>query len=66
MSLIKSVDVPKHMADRLRSRRIAARLSGGAKQPTVPANKPLAGSPFAPATSRDEKPVTELLGPTLL
>ena len=34
MSLIKSVDVPKHMADRLRSRRIAARLSGGAaKQP---------------------------------
>ena len=34
MSLIKSVDVPKHLADRLRSRRIAARLSGGAtKQP---------------------------------
>ena len=34
MSLIKSVDVPKHMADRLRSRRLAARLSGGAaKQP---------------------------------
>ena len=34
MSLIKSADVPKHMADRLRSRRIAARLSGGAaKQP---------------------------------
>jgi hypothetical protein len=65
MSLIKSVDVPKHMADRLRSRRIAARLSGGAKQPTVPATKPLAGSPFAPA-SPDEKPVTELLGPTLL
>ena len=29
MSLIKAVDVPKHMADRLRSRRIAARLSGG-------------------------------------
>jgi hypothetical protein len=64
MSLIKSVDVPKHMADRLRSRRIAARLSGGAKQPTLPATKPLAGSPFAPATSPDEKP--ELLGPTLL
>jgi hypothetical protein len=64
MSLIKSVDVPKHMADRLRSRRIAARLSGGAKQPTLPATKPLAGSPFAPATSSAEKP--ELLGPTLL
>ena len=49
MSLIKSVDVPKHMADRLRSRRIAARLSGGAKQPTVPTTKPLAVPPFAPA-----------------
>ena len=37
MSLIKSADVPKHLADRLRSRRIAARLSGGAaKQPVVP------------------------------
>ena len=48
MSLIKSVDVPKHMADRLRSRRIAARLSGGAKQPAVPATKPLAGPRFVP------------------
>ena len=61
MSLIKSVDVPKHMADRLRSRRIAARLSGGsAKQPTVPASKPLAAPPVAP----DETP--ELLGPAIL
>ncbi len=66
MSLIKSVDVPKHMADRLRSRRIAARLSGGAKQPTAPAAKPLAGNPFAPAIASDEAPATELLGPTLL
>ena len=38
MSLIKSADVPKHMADWLQSRRIAARLSGGAaKQAIVPA-----------------------------
>jgi hypothetical protein len=37
MSLIKSVDVPKHMADRLRSRRIAARLSSGAPKAIVPA-----------------------------
>ena len=41
MSLIKSVDVPKHMADRLRSRRIAARLSGGAaKQPSARKESP--------------------------
>jgi hypothetical protein len=61
MSLIKSVDVPKHMADRLRSRRIAARLSGGAaKQPAVPANKPLAVPPITP----DKTP--ELLGPATL
>jgi hypothetical protein len=40
MSLIKAADVPKHLADRLQSRRIAARLSGGPKQPI--ANKPLA------------------------
>jgi hypothetical protein len=41
MSLIKAVDVPKHMADRLRSRRIAARLSGGTakKSIVVPAKK---------------------------
>jgi hypothetical protein len=37
MSLIKAADVPKHMADRLRSRRIAARLSGGISKPIVPA-----------------------------
>jgi hypothetical protein len=66
MSLIKSVDVPKHLADRLQSRRIAARLSGGAKQPTVPATKPLASTPFAPAIVSDEMPATERLGPTLL
>jgi hypothetical protein len=66
MSLIKAVDVPKHMADRLRSRRIAARLSGGAKQTTVPATKPLAGTPFAPAIVSDQAPATKLLGPTLL
>lgn len=66
MSLIKAVDVPKHMADRLRSRRIAARLSGGVKQPTVPASKPLAVTPFAPAIVSDQAPITERLGPTLL
>ena len=63
MSLIKSVDVPKHMADRLRSRRIAARLSGGAaKQPALPATKPL----VAPRIAPDETPTTELLGPAIL
>jgi hypothetical protein len=61
MSLIKSVDVPKHMADRLRSRRIAARLSGGAKQPASPATKPLIVPPIAP----DGTPTTELLGPAI-
>jgi hypothetical protein len=59
--LIKSVDVPKHMTDRLRSRRIAARLSGGAKQPTLPATKPL----IAPAIAPDGTPTTELLGPAI-
>jgi ABC-type glutathione transport system ATPase component len=63
MSLIKSVDVPKHLADRLRSRRIAARLSGGAKHPALPKSKPLAAPPLAIA---DEKPTGGLLGPTLL
>lgn len=63
MSLIKAADVPKHMADRLRSRRIAARLSGGAsKQPTLPASKPLAAPPIA----IDKTPATELLGPAIL
>ena len=36
MSLIKAADVPKHMADRLRSRRIAARLAGGGGKPVAP------------------------------
>jgi hypothetical protein len=50
MSLIKSADVPKHMADRLRSRRIAARLSGGAaKQPMAPAKAPATSEPSAAA-----------------
>ena len=58
MSLIKSVDVPKHMADRLRSRRIAVRLSGGAsKNPTLPAGKPLA----VPAIAPDTTPTGDLL-----
>jgi hypothetical protein len=61
MSLIKSVDVPKHMADRLRSRRIAARLSGGsAKQPIVPASKPVAVPAVVPVGT------PELLGPAIL
>jgi hypothetical protein len=52
MSLIKAADVPKHMADRLRSRRIAVRLSGVAsKNPTLPAGKPLAVPPIAPDTT---------------
>jgi hypothetical protein len=47
MSLIKSVDVPKHMADRLRSRRIAARLSSGAAKPSVPAKDNIVSIPAA-------------------
>jgi len=62
MSLIKAADVPKHMADRLRSRRIAVRLSGsGSKKPTLPTGKPLAAPPIAP----DKTPTTEL-GPATL
>ncbi len=58
MSLIKSADVPKHMADRLRSRRIAARLSGGAaKQPMTPSKAPTASVPSV-AT---EPPTPEVL-----
>ena len=51
MSLIKSADVPKHLADRLRSRRIAARLAGagGGKKPVVPAKDRAAATPVAPA-----------------
>jgi hypothetical protein len=58
MSLIKSADVPKHMADRLRSRRIAARLSGGAaKQPMTPSKVPTASEPRIAA----EPPTAEVL-----
>jgi hypothetical protein len=53
MSLIKAADVPKHMADRLRSRRIGARLSRGAvKQPILSEKKPIVaptGLPGSPA-----------------
>jgi hypothetical protein len=38
MSLIKAADVPKHLADRLKSRRLAARLSRGSA-PIVPTKK---------------------------
>ena len=49
MSLIKAVDVPKHMADRLRSRRIGARLSGSQpKQPIVPAKDSVPPTSLAP------------------
>jgi hypothetical protein len=47
MSLIKSVDVPKHMADRLRSRRIAARLSNGVPKPIVPEKASVVAIPLA-------------------
>jgi hypothetical protein len=49
MSLIKSADVPKHLADRLRARRIAARLSGvGAKAPVVPQKGAITPTAIAP------------------
>jgi hypothetical protein len=48
MSLIKSADVPKHMADRLRSRRIAARLAGVGGKTVVPAKDLDAPTPAAP------------------
>ena len=51
MSLIKAADVPKHMADRLRSRRIAARLSGGVAKPIVPVKDSVA-SPIAAVDTR--------------
>ncbi len=58
MSLIKSADVPKHMADRLRSRRIAARLSSGAaKQPVTPSKAPTSAEPGVAA----QPPVPEVL-----
>jgi hypothetical protein len=46
MSLIKAADVPKHMADRLRSRRIAARLSGGVSKPIVPVKESVVATPI--------------------
>jgi hypothetical protein len=48
MSLIKSADVPKHMADRLRSRRIAARLAGAVGKPVPPAKNRDEATPTAP------------------
>jgi hypothetical protein len=53
MSLIKSADVPKHMADRLRSRRIAARLSGGAAKQPIPGTKDPIAPPVAPIETPD-------------
>jgi hypothetical protein len=38
MSLIKAADVPKHLADRLKSRRLATRLSRGTT-PALPTKK---------------------------
>jgi hypothetical protein len=50
MSLIKSADVPKHMADRLRSRRIAARLAAsGGKKVVAPVEDRDGETPAAPA-----------------
>lgn len=49
MSLIKSADVPKHMADRLRSRRIAARLAGAGGKTIVPAKNLDVRTPATPA-----------------
>jgi hypothetical protein len=48
MSLIKSADVPKHMADRLRSRRIAARLAGAGGKPVAPAKNLDVPTPATP------------------
>jgi hypothetical protein len=47
MSLIKSVDVPKHMADRMRSRRLAARLSSGAAKPAGAAKDVVVPAPIS-------------------
>jgi hypothetical protein len=49
MSLIKSADVPKHLADRLRSRRIAARLSGAGGKPVAPVKELNVPTPATPA-----------------
>jgi hypothetical protein len=49
MSLIKSADVPKHLADRLRSRRLATRLAGpGGKKPAAPLKDHDQPTPAAP------------------
>ena len=56
MSLIKSVDVPKHMADRLRSRRLAARLSGGAAKQPVSGAKDSLVPPVDPPSAPIETP----------
>jgi hypothetical protein len=51
MSLIKAADVPKHMADRLRSRRIGARLSRGtSKQPILSEKKAIVAPTTLPGT----------------
>ncbi len=39
MSLIKAVDVPKHLADRLKSRRLSGRLAGPGSKAAVPVKK---------------------------
>jgi hypothetical protein len=54
MSLIKAADVPKYMADRLRSRRIAARLSRGTTQEAIISEK----KPTAPAIAVPDSPAT--------
>ena len=49
MSLIKSADVPKHLADRLRSRRISARLAAvGGKKVVAPVKDRDGASPATP------------------
>jgi hypothetical protein len=48
MSLIKAADVPKHMADRLRSRRIAARLAGVGGKAVAPVKDLEKATPAAP------------------
>jgi hypothetical protein len=59
MSLIKSADVPKHIADRLRSRRLAARLAGSApKESILPAKGAIASPAIAPALAPVEPPTT--------
>ena len=50
MSLIKAADVPKHMADRLRSRRLAARLSPGITKQPISEKKPIAVATALPGS----------------